>query len=56
MGRGEKGQEEVRGVCCHPPLPLFLELVLQKSGPITTDGCLAWLHLTQLPGFSLGIA
>lgn len=47
MGRG--GQEEVRGVCCHPPLPLFLELVLQKFGPITTDGCLAWLHITHNP-------
>lgn len=44
-GRGEEGHEEGRVqdegyVCCHPALPLLLELVFEKLRVFTTDGCL----------------
>lgn len=45
---GEGGQEEVRGVCCHFPLPLFLKLVLVKYGAVTIDGLSPYNPFTRL--------
>lgn len=43
-------------MCCHFPLSLFLELVLEKYGVVTTNCCLAWPYITHSPGFSQEIA